>query len=159
MHSRALSLFCGLAFAGATAMAQSSTPAPAQPDSTDQSQQVGIAGQSNTPDATAQPAAPEQRRRPTPERQTRFLVRQLGLSPQQAAQIQPIIADRQQQIDALRSDTTLAPRDRRVRMRGVMQDSRTRIEAVLTDSQKQQFEQMLADRRARRQQQEQPQAQ
>jgi Spy/CpxP family protein refolding chaperone len=39
-------------------------------------------------------------------------------------------------------------------MQGVMQDSRNRIEALLTDSQKQQFEQMLADRRARRQQQQ-----
>jgi Spy/CpxP family protein refolding chaperone len=41
-----------------------------------------------------------------------------------------------------------------------MQDSRIRIEALLTDSQKQQFEQSQADRRARREQkQEQPQAQ
>ncbi len=82
-----------------------------------------------------------------------FLARQLGLSRQQVAQIRPIIADRQQQIQILRTDQSLTPRDRRSRVQGVMQDSRNRIEALLTDSQKQQFEQMLADRRARRQQQ------
>lgn len=135
-------------------MAQSSNPAPAdsQPD-----QQVGIAGQT----APGNTAGQQTQRRPAnPEHQTKALARQLGLSRAQQAQIRPIIADRQQQVEALRADQSLAPRDRRARVRGVMQDSHNRIEALLTDSQKQQFEQMLADRRARRQQQQaQPQGQ
>jgi len=131
------------------AMAQSSNSAPAdsQPAAPQSDQQVGIAGH-------AAPGQQTERRPATPERQTRALARQLGLSRAQQAQIRPIIADRQQQIETLRADQTLAPRDRRARMQGVMQDSRNRIEALLTDSQKQQFEQMLADRRARRQQQQ-----
>ncbi len=146
MQCRIFSVSCSLALASAMAMAQSSNqnPVPAQTDSPDQ--QVGIAGQSA-------PADQQNQRRPAgPQRQAEFLARQLGLSPAQEAQVKPIIADRQRQIQSLIADTTLAPRARRARMQGVMQDSRNRIEAVLTDSQKQQFEQMLADRRARRQQ-------
>lgn len=153
MQSKTLTVFCGLTLASAMAMAQSSNPAPAQTDNGDQ--QVGIAGQA----APSNSAPAEVQRRPAnPERQARELARQLGLSRAQVAQIRPIIADRQQQIEVLRADQNLAPRDRRSRVQGVMHDSRARIEALLTDSQKQQFEQMLADRRARRQQQ-QPQGQ
>jgi hypothetical protein len=157
MQRRTMSIFCGLAFVSAMAMAQSSNPAPAQTDSQNQQsdQQVGIAGQT-APDNSA--ASQTECRPANPQRQTEFLARQLGLSRAQTAQIRPIIADRQQQIEALRTDTSLAPRDRRARVQGVMQDSRTRIEAVLTDSQKQQFEQILSDRLARRQQQGQQQA-
>jgi Spy/CpxP family protein refolding chaperone len=154
MQIRTLSIFCSLALASALVMAQSSTPAPAQTDSpTQQSdQQVGISGQT-APDNSVE--AQIQRRPANPQRQAQFLARQLGLSRAQQAQIRPIIADRQQQIQTLRTDQNLTQRDRRARVQGVMQDSRTRIEAVLTDSQKQQFEQMLTDRRARRQQQSQ----
>jgi Spy/CpxP family protein refolding chaperone len=152
MQSRTLSIFCGLALASAMAMAQSSNPA--QTDNG--GQQVGIAGQA----APSNSAATEAQHRPAnPEHQARELARQLGLSRAQVAQIRPILADRQQQIESLRVDSSLAPRDRRVKVQGVMRDSRTRIEAVLTDSQKQQFEQMLVDRHARRQEQGQPQGQ
>ncbi|HTW77967.1 MAG TPA: hypothetical protein VME23_00355 [Terracidiphilus sp.] len=156
MQNRTLSIFCGLALASAMAMAQSSNPNPAPTNSQNQQsdQQVGIAGQ-NAPDNSAAPAGQQSPRRPaTPRRQARVLARQLGLSPAQQAQIRPIIADRQQQIETLRADQSLTPRDRRLRVVGVIEDSRNRIEALLTDSQKQQFEQMLADRRARRQQQQ-----
>jgi periplasmic protein CpxP/Spy len=152
MQSRTLSIFCGLALASTMAIAQSS--APAQTDNG--GQQVGIAGQAAPNNSTP---AEAQHRPANPEHQARELARQLGLSRAQVAQIRPIIADRQQQIEALRTDTSLAPRDRRARVQGVMQDSRTRIEAVLTDSQKQQFEQILSDRLARRQQQGQQPAQ
>jgi Spy/CpxP family protein refolding chaperone len=153
MQIRTLSLFCGLALASAVAMAQSSNPIPAQTDSSqnagaDQTQQVGIAGQSAP---TAEAGAQAVRRPASPERQTRFLARHLGLTRAQTAQIRPIIADRQQQVETLRSDSSLAPRDRRARVLRVTEDSRNRIEALLTDSQKQAFEQMLANRRARRQ--------
>jgi Spy/CpxP family protein refolding chaperone len=162
MQNRTLSIFCTLALASALAMAQSSNPNSAQTNSQNQQsdQQVGIAGQ-KAPDNSATPAGQQSLRRPaTPQRQARALARQLGLSPAQQAQIRPIIADRRQQIETLRADQSLTPRDRRLRVVGVMQDSRNRIEAVLTDSQKQQFEQMLADRRSRRQQQQtQPQSQ
>ena len=66
----------------------------------------------------------------------------------QVAQIKPILEARQQQMQGLRSDTSLAPQDRRAKAQEIMQDSKTKIEAVLNDTQKQQFEQMLQERRA-----------
>jgi periplasmic protein CpxP/Spy len=154
MQSGTLSIFCSLALASAMAVAQSPTPAPAQTNPPDQqsNQQVGIAAQA-APDNSA--AAQTQRRPVSPQRQAQVLARQLGLSREQLAQIMPIFVDRQQRIDALRADQTVTPRDRRDRVKGVMQDSLSRIEAVMTDAQKQQYEQLLADRRARHLQQEQ----
>lgn len=66
----------------------------------------------------------------------------------QVAQIKPILEARQQQMQSLRSDSSLAPEDRRVKAHGIMEDSKNKIEAVLNDTQKQQFEQMLEERRA-----------
>jgi periplasmic protein CpxP/Spy len=85
-----------------------------------------------------------------PERQAKRLGKQLNLSQDQVSQIQPILADRDQQMQALRGDSSLAPADRRAKAKGIMDDSNTKIEAVLNDQQKQQYEQMLASRRAHR---------
>lgn len=85
---------------------------------------------------------------PNPDRMAKHLGKKLGLSSQQVAQIKPILEDRQQQMQSLRADTSLSPQDRRAKAQGIMQDSKTKIEAVLNDTQKQQFEQMLQERRA-----------
>jgi len=79
----------------------------------------------------------------------KHLGKKLGLSNEQVAQLKPILEDRQQQMQTLRSDTSLNDQDRQAKARGVMQDSKTRIEALLNDTQKQQFEQMLQERRSR----------
>jgi Spy/CpxP family protein refolding chaperone len=79
---------------------------------------------------------------PDPQRQTARLSRKLQLTPEQAAKIEPILQSRMQQMQQLRADTTLAPGDRRAKMRALMQDSNTQLQAVLTDSQKQQYQQM-----------------
>jgi periplasmic protein CpxP/Spy len=148
MRIRTFSLALGtLLFTG---MLMAQAPDQNQPD-------VGIAPQAQSAPPAGQAAPqPQSRRQANPARAARHLGKQLGLTPDQVAQIQPILADRQQQIQDIRSDSSLMPRDRRMKMRGVMQDSRNKIEALLTDSQKQQFEQTLADRRAHR---ERPQAQ
>jgi Spy/CpxP family protein refolding chaperone len=83
-----------------------------------------------------------------PNKQAKHLARELNLTKDQVAQIKPILADRDQQIQSLRSDSNLAPQDRHAKMRAIQQDSKGKIEAVLNDTQKQQFEQMLANRRA-----------
>lgn len=108
--------------------------------------------QSQAPDTSAQAAQPQQgsAHRGNPNRQAHRLARQLNLSKDQVAQIKPILADRAQQMQALRGDTSLAPADRRAKAQTIMQDSKTKIEAVLNDQQKQQFEQLLAERRERR---------
>ena len=88
------------------------------------------------------------RRTMDPNKQAHHLAKELGLSKDQVAQIKPILEDRKQQMESLRADSNLAPQDRHEKMRSIMEDSKSKIEAVLNDSQKQQFEQMLASRRA-----------
>jgi periplasmic protein CpxP/Spy len=85
-----------------------------------------------------------------PAKQAAHLGKRLGLSSDQVAQLQPILADRQQQMQSLRANTSLAKQDRRAKARAIMQDSKSKIEALMNDTQKQQFEQMLADRRSHR---------
>ena len=104
---------------------------------------------------SATPAAPQAqaqtsaRRAPNPNKQAQRLAKALGLTREQVAQIRPILADRDRQIQQLRADNSLAPADRRAKARALAQDNKAKIEALLNDSQKQQFEQMLADRRNR----------
>jgi hypothetical protein len=45
-------------------------------------------------------------------------------------------------------NTSLNEQDRHAKVRAIMQDSNTKIEAVLNDTQKQQFEKMQAQRRS-----------
>jgi hypothetical protein len=125
---------------------------------------LGIAG---TGVAVAQPfqdtpapgdstAAKTAHQAPDPQRQTARLSRKLQLTPEQAARIEPILQSRQQQMQQLRADNTLAPRDRRAKMRSIMQDSNTQLQAVLTDSQKQQYQQMQQQAMQRRQNKKSP---
>jgi hypothetical protein len=94
-----------------------------------------------------QPTTGREHKAPNPDRMAKHLGKKLNLSNDQVAQIKPVLADRAQQMQALRSDTTLSQQDRRNKAHQIMQDSNTKIEAVLNDTQKQQFEQMLQDRR------------
>ncbi len=107
----------------------------------------------------AQTAPPAQHKGPNPARQARRLGKQLGLTPDQVSQIEPVLAERQQGLLNVRSNTALTPRQRRAQVRSIMQDSKGKIEAVLSDAQKQQYEQMLATRRERRRQAAAPQPQ
>jgi protein CpxP len=150
MNIRSSSLTLGVLFCTGLLMAQA--PGQNQPE-------VGIApqtAQSSQPVAQGAPQQQEPQHAVNPARAARRLGKQLGLTQDQVEQIRPIIADRQQQMESIRDDASLMPRDRRMKMRSVMEDSRNKIEALLTDSEKQQFEQMLANRREHRGQ---PQAQ
>ncbi|MEW5835774.1 MAG: hypothetical protein AB1832_11980 [Pseudomonadota bacterium] len=85
-----------------------------------------------------------------PQRQVRHLSRLLDLTPQQAATLAPVIAQRQQQLAQLRSDTSLDKRVRRDRLRSIQRDTDAQIQAVLSDSQKlkyAQWKQQLQERR------------
>ena len=114
----------------------------------------------NAPQATqSQPGY--QHRNFDPSQFAAHLGKRLGLTSDQVAQITPILAARRQQMQTLRADASLSQQDRHTKARAIMQDTNSKIEALLTDTQKQQYEQMLAQRRARRnhqQQESQPQA-
>ncbi len=84
---------------------------------------------------------------PNPDRMAKHLEKKLNLSNDQVAKIKPVLEDRVQQMQSLRADTSLSQQDRRNKAHQIMQDSNTKIEAVLNDTQKQQFEEMLQQRR------------
>ena len=107
-----------------------------------------------TPSVNATQSAPAQmenhQRTFDPAKQAAHLGKKLGLSGDQVSQITPILADRQQQMQNLRADTSLSRSDRHAKAKSIFEDSKSKIEALLNDTQKQQFEQMLTDRRAHR---------
>jgi len=98
--------------------------------------------------SVAQSQQGSQHRTFDPARQAAHLGKRLGLSSDQVAQIQPILTDRLQKMQTLRTDITLSQQDRRTKARAIMQDSNSKIEALLSDTQKQQYEQLLAQRRS-----------
>ena len=121
---------------------------------------VGLSGsallaqdQSAPPAASTQAPAQRPAHVPNPRHQAKKMAKALALTPDQVSKIEPILADRDQQVQSLRSDTTLAPSDRKAKMHGIRQDSDSRIEAILNDTQKQQYEQIKQSRKANRHQQ------
>ncbi len=55
-------------------------------------------------------------------------------------------------MQSIRADTTLAPKDRRAKAQSIKQDSENRIESILSDAQRQQYEQMKQDHRNKKEQ-------
>jgi protein CpxP len=108
------------------------------------------AGVASTPTSNASPTHPH--KAPDPQHQAIKMAKKLGLSSDQTAKIEPILADRAQRVQEVRSNTNLAPSDRKAQLHGITRDSNSKIEAILTDTQRQQYEQMKQDRRAKRQQ-------
>lgn len=131
MQTRTISMLLGALLATGAAFAQA--PSQNQPSSADQATQTGK-------QAREHKAA-------NPDRMAEHLGKKLNLSSDQVAQIKPVLEDRVQKMQALRADTTVSQQDRRTKFHEIMQDSNTKIEAVLSDTQKQQFEEMLQQRR------------
>jgi len=113
--------------------------------------------QTAPPAESVQSPAPSSAQRPAhvpnPQHQTKKMARELGLTPDQQSKIEPLLADRDQQLQSVRSDTTLLQKDRKVKLRAIRQDSDSKIEALLSDTQKQQYEQIKQSRKANKQQQ------
>ena len=105
--------------------------------------------------AQDQQAPPPQGRRGgqtmDPEQQIQRMRDQLKLTDDQVSQIRPILADARKQGMALRSDSTMAPEDKRAKMQSIRQDANAKVRAVLTDDQKTQYDQMLQQRRQEQQ--------
>lgn len=121
---------------GSALLAQDQTAPPAE------------SAQSPAPSSAQQPAHV-----PNPQHQTKKMARELGLTPGQQSKIEPLLADRDQQLQSVRSDTTLLQKDRKVKLRAIRQDSDSKIEALLSDTQKQQYEQIKQSRKTNKQQQ------
>ena len=109
-------------------------------------------------DPAQEPApAPQAEGRLTPEKVVSMLDSKLALSDDQKNKITPIIADRQQRMRALHSDTSQRPMQRRRKAKEIMSDSDQKIKAVLTPEQQQKYsemeQQMRDEAKERRQEQ------
>jgi protein CpxP len=74
-----------------------------------------------------------------PQRETARLSKMLNLSSDQSAKIEPILADRDQKITALRNDTTISPMIAHKQMQAIHQQTRQQLATVLTPEQLQQI--------------------
>jgi periplasmic protein CpxP/Spy len=93
------------------------------------------------PDASAQQGGGGHRQPPTPDEQVARMTKRYNLSADQQTQIKPIIADAQQKMMALRGDSSLSRDDKMAKMNSIHEDSNTKIQAILNDTQKAQFAQ------------------
>jgi len=125
-----------MGLAGATAFAQTA-PAPA-------------------PDQSATPA-PVVKAPPSPDKVVAMMTAKLNLTPDQAAKITPIVADRQQQMQAIRADTTSRPMQKMKKAKAVGDAADAKINAILTPDQQKQYaaleEQMKEQMKERREEQ------
>jgi protein CpxP len=78
----------------------------------------------------------------SPEQIMDLMDSKLHLSAEQKAQIEPIIVDRRQQLIALRDDTSTRKLAKAHKMKSIFKDSDKQIEALLSDQQKQEYQQM-----------------
>jgi periplasmic protein CpxP/Spy len=99
------------------------------------------------PAANSQTAQPH--KSPNPHHQAKVMAKKLGLSKDQQSKLEPILADRDRQVQSLRADASLDPKDRHAKIQGIRQDSDSKIESILSDSQKQQYEQIKQQRAQR----------
>ncbi len=121
--SLAFALSCGAAFA------QTADP-----------QQAPAAQTSNV----AQDAAPIHggHHHPNPQRQAEMISRKLNLTPDQTSRIEPILASRDQQMEALHGNTQLAPADRHAQMKSINQTAEQQMSGILLPDQMAQLKEM-----------------
>ena len=68
--------------------------------------------------------------------------KKLNLSQDQTAKLEPILAERQQKIKALRTDTTLTADQKKDQRHQIQENTRTELSGVLTPDQMQQLKNM-----------------
>lgn len=112
-----------LALTASLAFAQTPTPAP-DPQAAPQTTPAPIARPQHAPD---------------PQRETKRLTKALNLTPDQAAKLEPILADRDQKLAALRANDSLAPKDLHKQLHAVQKSTEEQFAAVLTPDQLQQL--------------------
>jgi Spy/CpxP family protein refolding chaperone len=107
---------------------------------------LGSFASAQTPQAAPAPSAPAMPvHKADPAREAKRLSKELGLSPDQQSQIGPILADRQQRLAALESNTTLDPKSMHKQRRAIMLDTQQKMNAVLTPAQQQQLATLKAE--------------
>jgi hypothetical protein len=75
----------------------------------------------------------------SPDDQLARMTSRYNLTADQQTQLKPILANQQQQMMALRQDTSTPREDKMAKMKSIREDSSTKIQAILNDTQKKQF--------------------
>ena len=109
---------------------------------------VGTAAFAQAPEPQSTPAAAPHHQ-PNPARQAKELSKKLGLTPDQTSQLTPILADRDQRMQALESNSSLDPKTMHQQRRAIMMDTDQKLNAILTPAQQQQYATLKAERRHR----------
>jgi len=91
------------------------------------------------PDASPAPAVKAHHHARNPQREAARLGKKLNLSSDQTAKLEPILADRDQKIAALKSDTTITPMIAQKQMHAIHEQTRQQLATVLTPDQLQQL--------------------
>ena len=133
MFRAAAVLLCAGGLMVSAAMAQQQDAAPPPPD-----------GQMQGP-----PPGGHERRGMNPEHRMAMLQKRLGLSDDQTAQMKSIYEGQRAKAEAVRSNTALAPQDRRAQMTAIHEDGEAKIHAILTPDQKTKYDEMEARMRER----------
>jgi len=76
-----------------------------------------------------------------PDEQLARMTTRYSLTAEQQDHVKPILVTQQHKIQELRDDTALSREDRMARMQTIRSDSNAKIQAILNDDQKKQFEQ------------------
>ncbi len=91
---------------------------------------------------TQQAPPPHMRHTPNPEREVKRLAKVLNLTPDQTAKLEPVLANRDQQMEAIRSNGQLTQHDARQQMKALHQSTEQQLAAILTPDQLNQMKQM-----------------
>lgn len=92
------------------------------------------------PDASTAPTTTKTHQHAhNPQREAARLSKKLNLSSDQTAKLKPILADRDQKIAALKSDTTITPMIAQKQMNAIRQQTRQQLAAILSPDQLQQL--------------------
>jgi periplasmic protein CpxP/Spy len=83
----------------------------------------------------------------TPESRLQMLTEKLNLTEDQQAKLKPILEDESKQMRTLHDDTSLAPRDKRAKMKELHESFTEKINAVLTPDQQAKWNQMKQEMR------------
>lgn len=112
-------------FAGLAAYAQAATDGAAQ--------------------AQTQNAGPHEhgRHERDPHKMAMHLSKKLGLNADQAAKLEPILADRQQKMMALKSDTSMTREQRHTQMQAIQKGTQEQLAGVLTPDQMEKMKGMM----------------
>ena len=109
----------------------------AQQSTASQPQQQTSASPSTTSTSRHAHRKAEKQHTPDPNKQTENLTKKLDLTADQQKQIEPILAERDKKVADVRANTALSKTDRNTQLRTIRQDTKTKINALLTDAQKQ----------------------